>query len=81
MHTQASCARSAGAWFRQFVMDELVKSIDALSRDQAHLLAQRLGLAGLPLPVLLPGAHTNCRRRRRLLLLCGVWLTCSLQRP
>uniref|UniRef100_A0A7S3R8B9 Protein kinase domain-containing protein n=1 Tax=Dunaliella tertiolecta TaxID=3047 RepID=A0A7S3R8B9_DUNTE len=45
-----------GTWFRQFVMDELVKSIDALSRDQAHLLAQRLGLAGLPLPVLLPGA-------------------------
>ncbi|KAF5829955.1 ABC1 family-domain-containing protein [Dunaliella salina] len=45
-----------GTWFRQFVMDELVKSIDALSRDQAHLLAQRLGLAGTPLPVLFPGA-------------------------
>lgn len=24
-----------GVWFREFLMDELVKSVDALSRDQA----------------------------------------------
>ncbi|KAL6749542.1 ABC1 family-domain-containing protein [Haematococcus lacustris] len=45
-----------GAWFRSFVLDELVKSVDALSREQACLLAHRLGLGGLHLPVLLPGA-------------------------
>lgn len=36
-------------------MDELARSIDALSRDQLFLLVQRLGLQGLQLPVLLPG--------------------------
>jgi hypothetical protein len=45
----------AGAWFREFVMDEVVKSVDALSRDQAAALAVRLGLGGARLPVLLPG--------------------------
>ena len=48
---------SSGAWFRDFVMDELVKSVDALSRDQLYLLVQQLGLQAVALPVLLPGQH------------------------
>lgn len=35
---------------------ELVKSIDALSRDQLRALLQLLGLENASLPVLLPGA-------------------------
>lgn len=37
-------------------MDELVKSVDALSREQLVALVTRLGLQGVRLPVLLPGA-------------------------
>lgn len=37
-------------------MDELVKSIDALSREQLALLVASLGLSRARLPVLLPGA-------------------------
>lgn len=44
-----------GAFFREFIMDELVKSIDALSREQLAALVLRLGLEGVRLPVLLPG--------------------------
>lgn len=40
-------------------MEELVKSVDALSRDQARALALRLGLAGVRVPLLLPGARTT----------------------
>lgn len=47
----------AGTWFRTLMMDELVRSVDALSRDQAHAFAERLGLAGVQLPVLLPGGR------------------------
>lgn len=36
-------------------MDELVKSVDALSREQLAALVGRLGLEGVRLPVLLPG--------------------------
>lgn len=36
-------------------MDELVKSIDALSRDQVYLLIQQAGLQSVMVPVLLPG--------------------------
>jgi hypothetical protein len=36
-------------------MDELVKSVDALSREQLASLVGRLGLEGVRLPVLLPG--------------------------
>lgn len=45
-------------------MDELVKSIDALSRDQLAVLANRLGLGGLQVPVLLPGARPCLQRKR-----------------
>lgn len=38
------------------MLDEVVKSIDALSREQLVLLVSRLGLQGVQLPVLLPGA-------------------------
>ncbi|KIY93586.1 aarF domain-containing kinase [Monoraphidium neglectum] len=37
-------------------MDELVKSIDALSREQLTLLVTSLGLSRARVPVLLPGA-------------------------
>lgn len=45
-----------GEFFREFVMDELVKSIDALSREQLFVLASQLGVQGAQVPVLLPGA-------------------------
>lgn len=45
-----------GAFFRDFLMEELVKSIDALSRDQARALLGVLGLQDAVLPVLVPGA-------------------------
>jgi aarF domain-containing kinase len=48
-----------GTWFREFVMDELVKSVDALSRDQIFLLVQSLGLQNAMVPVLLPGASRS----------------------
>lgn len=44
-----------GAFFRDFVLDEVVKSIDALSREQLVLLVQQLGLQAVMLPVLIPG--------------------------
>jgi aarF domain-containing kinase len=45
-----------GAFFREFLLDEVVKSIDALSRDQARALLTTLGLQDAALPLLLPGA-------------------------
>ncbi|GAX72999.1 hypothetical protein CEUSTIGMA_g451.t1 [Chlamydomonas eustigma] len=48
-----------GVWFREFVMDEMVKSIDAMSREQLHLLVQQMGLQAVTLPVLLPGAKRS----------------------
>jgi aarF domain-containing kinase len=46
-----------GGPFREFLLDELVKSIDALSRDQLRALLGMLGLQNAVLPVLLPGAN------------------------
>jgi aarF domain-containing kinase len=48
-----------GALFRSFLQEELVKSIDALSRDQLALLVTRLGLGAVRVPVLLPGAKAT----------------------
>ncbi|KAG2432690.1 hypothetical protein HYH02_006675 [Chlamydomonas schloesseri] len=45
-----------GSFFRDFMMDELVKSIDALSREQAIAVITTLGLQNAMVPVLLPGA-------------------------
>jgi aarF domain-containing kinase len=45
-----------GAFFRTFLMDEIVRSIDALSRDQLAQLVKRLNLGGTVFPVFLPGA-------------------------
>lgn len=45
-----------GAFFRDFLTDELVKSIDALSREQLLQLLTTLGLQNASLPVLIPGA-------------------------
>lgn len=44
-----------GSFFRTFILDEVVKSIDALSREQLVMVVQRLGLENVRLPLLLPG--------------------------
>ena len=44
-----------GAFFRDFIMDELVRSIDAMSRSQLKILVTRLGLTGASIPVFLLG--------------------------
>lgn len=45
-----------GAFFRDFLMDEIVKSIDALSREQLYALVMQLGLQNTRIPLLLPGS-------------------------
>ena len=45
-----------GQFFREFITNEVVLSIDAMSRAQLAALVARLGLAGINLPILLPGA-------------------------
>ena len=45
-----------GRFFREFITKDCVLSIDALSRAQLVALVGRLGLQGIRLPVLLPGA-------------------------
>lgn len=47
---------SDGQFFREFLMDELVKSVDALSREQLATLVGALGLQAVRVPVLLPGS-------------------------
>ncbi len=42
---------------RHSPIQELVKSIDALSRDQLRALLVRLGLQNLAVPVVFPGAN------------------------
>ncbi|CAK0782682.1 hypothetical protein CVIRNUC_005877 [Coccomyxa viridis] len=44
-----------GQFFREFITSEVVLSIDAMSRTQLAALVDRLGLAGINLPILLPG--------------------------
>ena len=44
-----------GANFRDFVIDEVVKSVDAVSREGAVQIAKRLGLEGANVPLFLPG--------------------------
>lgn len=46
-----------GHFFRGFFMDEIVRSVDALSRDQLRQLVYRLQLENVLLPVLLPGSN------------------------
>eukprot|EP01024_Parvocaulis_polyphysoides_P057373 TRINITY_DN60_c0_g2_i1.p1 TRINITY_DN60_c0_g2~~TRINITY_DN60_c0_g2_i1.p1 ORF type:complete len:216 (-),score=45.10 TRINITY_DN60_c0_g2_i1:595-1242(-) len=48
-----------GMFFREFIMDELVRSIDALSRDQIQQLYVNLGLKGVQIPVFLPGVKVR----------------------
>jgi aarF domain-containing kinase len=45
-----------GSFFRDFLMEEAVKSVDALSRNQFKELLLLLGLQDLLIPVLMPGA-------------------------
>eukprot|EP00238_Polyblepharides_amylifera_P011855 CAMPEP_0196587628 /NCGR_PEP_ID=MMETSP1081-20130531/58094_1 /TAXON_ID=36882 /ORGANISM="Pyramimonas amylifera, Strain CCMP720" /LENGTH=743 /DNA_ID=CAMNT_0041909867 /DNA_START=360 /DNA_END=2591 /DNA_ORIENTATION=+ len=45
-----------GVLFRELLLEELVKGIDALSRDQVRALVVSLGLGDARVPVLLPGA-------------------------
>ncbi|EIE20315.1 ABC1-domain-containing protein [Coccomyxa subellipsoidea C-169] len=48
-----------GKFFREFITNEVVLSIDAMSRTQLVSLVERLGLSGIRLPVLLPGAANS----------------------
>lgn len=48
-----------GAFFREFLMDEIVCSIDALSREQVAHLVHRLQLSSVQMPVFLPGAKVS----------------------
>ena len=45
-----------GTFFRNFLLDEVVKSIDALSRDAAATSVASVGLGSVVVPMLLPGA-------------------------
>lgn len=45
-----------GTFFREFLLEEAVKSIDALSRSQFRSFLTTLGLQNAMLPVLIPGA-------------------------
>ena len=44
-----------GAFFREFLLDEAVKGIDALGRDNAARVLRDFGLGDARVPVLLPG--------------------------
>ncbi|KAK9787007.1 hypothetical protein WJX73_009983 [Symbiochloris irregularis] len=44
-----------GAFFREFLMTEIVVSIDGMSRKQLAMLAERLGLQSAMIPIVLPG--------------------------
>ena len=44
-----------GAFFRDFITEELVRSIDAMSRSQFKALVAKLGLDGAVVPLFLPG--------------------------
>jgi hypothetical protein len=48
-----------GQAFRAVLLDEIVKSIDSLSRGQLRLLADRLHLSSIMVPVLLPGGQVR----------------------
>lgn len=44
-----------GAFFRDFLLDEAVKSVDALSRSQFRALLAALGMQDISIPIILPG--------------------------
>eukprot|EP00798_Chlamydomonas_sp_ICE-L_P012411 gene12411-15603_t len=48
-----------GVWFREFIMEELVKSIDALSRDQFLGLVRQIGMEAAVVPIFIPGASRS----------------------
>ncbi|CAG9463191.1 unnamed protein product [Pedinophyceae sp. YPF-701] len=50
-----------GSLFREFLMDEVVRSVDAISREEFHNGAKRLGLDNTYVPLLLPGAKPMVR--------------------
>ena len=45
-----------GGFFREFLLDEAVKGIDALGRDNASKVLQQFGLGDARVPLLLPGS-------------------------
>jgi aarF domain-containing kinase len=45
-----------GSFFREFLMEEAVKSVDALSRNQLRELVVLLGLEDVLIPIVVPGA-------------------------
>lgn len=67
-----------GIFFREFVLDEVVKSIDALSREQFLLLVQQLGLQSVMLPVLLPGESFVGRLIVRIHVGAVLWFAWSI---
>lgn len=48
-----------GTFFRSFLLDEIVSSIDAFSRSQLRALVERLDLTDVLLPLWLPGAKKS----------------------
>eukprot|EP00892_Ulva_mutabilis_P012715 jgi/Ulvmu1/9816/UM056_0057.1 len=48
-----------GTFFRSFLLDEIVSSIDAFSRSQLRALVERLDLVDVLLPLWLPGAKRS----------------------
>ena len=47
-----------GSFFREFLLDEAVKGIDALSRDNAATVLSQFGLGDARVPLFLPGSFT-----------------------
>ena len=52
-----------GSFFREFLLDEAVKGIDALSRDNAATVLARFGLGNARVPLFLPGSFTPMQVR------------------
>mmetsp|Transcript_9480 Transcript_9480/g.16300 ORF Transcript_9480/g.16300 Transcript_9480/m.16300 type:complete len:164 (-) Transcript_9480:286-777(-) len=45
-----------GKFFREFMLEEIVRGIDALTRNQLAELVHSVGLGGTSIPILFPGA-------------------------
>ena len=52
-----------GSFFREFLLDEAVKGIDALSRDNAATVLSQFGLGDARVPLFLPGSFTPTQVR------------------
>jgi aarF domain-containing kinase len=52
-----------GSFFRDFLLDEAVKGIDALGRDNAATVLKQFGLGDVRVPLFFPGSLTPARVR------------------